>query len=84
MIVIDVRSPEEYVGGHVKGALNIPPDLLLSGADELKNITKDTPIIVYCRTGTRSEVAKNILTGLGFTDITNGINKQQVEAKYGL
>ena len=83
-LVIDVREPQEFNQGHVDGALNIPPTELLAGAKELADIPKDTSIIVYCRTGSRSNVAKHILSELGFTDITNGVNKEQVEAKYNL
>lgn len=82
--VIDVREPEEFNEGHVDGALNIPPSALLAGAKELNDIPKDAPIIVYCRTGSRSNVSKQILEGLGYANITNGINKDQVKAKYGL
>lgn len=80
--IIDVREPNEFESGHVAGALNIPPAQLMQGAPQLNELPKDAPIIVYCRTGSRSNVAMNILSGLGFTNITNGINKEQVEAKY--
>jgi phage shock protein E len=83
-IVIDVREPREYATGHVDGAINIPPAELMAGAPQLKNIPKDADIIVYCLSGSRSNVAKHILERLGYTNITNGINRQQVEAKFGL
>ena len=83
-VVIDVREPSEYAVRHVKSALNIPPERLLEGASELGGIPKDTPIIVYCRSGSRSNVARIILQALGYSNITNGINQQQVEAKFGL
>ena len=82
--IIDVREPEEYQGGHVAGALNIPPAQLISGATQVGSLPKNSNIIVYCRSGSRSNVAMNILSNLGFTNITNGINKEQVEAKLGL
>lgn len=81
-IIIDVREPDEFQQGHVKGALNIPPADLMSGAKQLNDVAKDTPLIVYCRTGSRSNVAKNILTGYGYTNITNGVNQGQVESRY--
>lgn len=83
-IIVDVREPFEYAGGHVAGALNIPPMELLGGAKPLKDVPKNTPIILYCRTGSRSNVAMQILSSLGYTNLVNGINQQQVEAKYGL
>ncbi len=81
-VIIDVREPEEFVSGHVDGALNIPPTELMQGAKQLANLAKDTPLIVYCRTGARSNVAMQLLSQLGYTDITNGINKEQVEARF--
>lgn len=83
-IVIDVREPFEYASGHVKGAFNIPPNQLMNGATALSGVDKTSSIIVYCRTGSRSNVAMHILSQLGYTNIVNGINKEQVEARYGL
>jgi rhodanese-related sulfurtransferase len=82
--VIDVREPQEYSEGHIKGSLNIPPSSLLNGAKELDDLPKDEPIIVYCVSGSRSNASMHILQSLGYTNVTNGINKQQVAAKYGL
>lgn len=82
--IIDVREPFEFATGHVKGAINIPPEHLMQGAPQLKDLPKGAPLIVYCRTGSRSNVAQHILQGLGYTNITNGINKEQVEAKFGV
>ncbi|MFZ2125708.1 MAG: rhodanese-like domain-containing protein [Candidatus Saccharimonadales bacterium] len=81
-IIIDVREPYEFTTGHVKGAINIPPDKLMSGAKKLDGTPKDSEIIVYCRTGSRSHVAKIILDRLGYTNVTNGINKDIVNARY--
>lgn len=78
-IIIDVREPDEYASGHVDGAINIPPSKLLEGADQLKDIAKDTPLILYCRSGSRSQVAIHLLEQQGFTDMTNGVNQQNVE-----
>ena len=83
-IIIDVREPYEYATGHVKGALNIPPAKLMKGAKKLAKVDKDTPLILYCRSGSRSNVSIQILRSQGFTNLTNGINRGQVEAKYGL
>ena len=81
---IDVREPSEYASGHVEGALNIPPSELMRGSDKLQLIAKDDEIILYCKSGSRSNVSKHILESQGFTNIVNGINKDHVEAKYGL
>ena len=81
-VVIDVREPFEFATGHVKGALNIPPQKLMNGAKQLAGVPKDADIVVYCRTGSRSNVAVHILHGLGYTNVANGINKEQVEARF--
>ena len=79
---IDVREPYEYQMGHVSGAINVPPAAIMSGAKELSHLSKDTPLVLYCISGSRSNVSMNILRQLGYTNLTNGINQQQVMAKY--
>ena len=78
-VIIDVREPEEFARDHVEGAINIPPSQLMEGAHQLDDVEKDSELIVYCITGARSTVAKNILGSLGFTNVTNGINKDHVQ-----
>lgn len=68
-IVIDVRSVGEFKSGSVKGARNIPLDLLKSKGAELKKLNK--PIITVCRSGSRSAMGKSILTGFGI-EVYNG------------
>lgn len=79
---IDVREPEEYATSHVKNAINIPPFTLMNNPAKLKEIPKDAKIILYCHTGSRSNVAMHVLRSLGYTNLTNGINQGQVEARY--
>lgn len=81
-LIIDVREPFEYESGHIEGAINVPPALLLSNASVLDNIDKDTEIIVYCRTGSRSNASIQILKDMGFTNLINGINAQNVAKNY--
>lgn len=81
-IFIDVREPFEFNTGHVAGAINIPPAKLMAGATELSDISKDTELVVYCLSGSRSNVAINLLQSMGFTNLVNGINKNHVSAKY--
>ena len=79
-LIIDTREPYEYQKSHVEGAINISPAEFLSGAipEALENIPKDTPIIMYCMTGHRSNTCSMILYSYGFTDITNGTNENRV------
>ena len=81
-IFIDVREPFEFMMGHVKGAINIPPSKLMAGAKKLEGVPKDTELIVYCLSGSRSNASINILRGRGYTNLVNGINKNHVQANY--
>ena len=81
-VIVDVREPSEYLKSHVEGALNIPPSSILGGVNVLSDLPKDTEIILYCNSGSRSSVAMNIMGNLGFTNLVNGINKDHVQAKY--
>lgn len=60
-IIVDVRTKNEYNGEHLVGAINIPLDEL-----ENKNLDKDKLIFVYCKSGTRSNIAYETLTNLGY------------------
>ena len=79
---IDVREPFEFLSGHVDGALNIPPAQLMMGAEKLKDVPKDANLVVYCHTGSRSNMAINILNQLGYKNVINGINKEQINKKF--
>ncbi|MCF7817611.1 MAG: rhodanese-like domain-containing protein [Kiritimatiellales bacterium] len=70
-LVVDVRTAEEFAGGHIAGAINIPYQL---AARELASREKDLakPIIVYCHSGARSAAAKKALNEAGFTNVVNG------------
>ena len=81
-MIIDVREPIEFKMGHVKGAINIPPSKLMAGVEKLRDVPKDTELILYCRTGSRSAVSMNILQDKGYTNIVNGVNKDIVKSKY--
>ena len=81
-IIIDVREPLEYKMGHVKGAINIPPSHMMAGARKLDGVPKDTELVLYCVSGSRSNASMPYLKQLGFTNLVNGINKAHVKAKY--
>ena len=67
-VVVDVRTKEEYEDSHVKNALNIPYDEI----DENTDLPKDKIIMVYCRSGKRSNIAYNTLKKLGYEVIDLG------------
>ena len=71
VVIIDVRTVEEYKEGHIDGAINLPLDII-SNID----VSKDKKIIVYCRSGRRSNLAAIELIGLGYENVYDmgGIN----------
>ena len=68
--IIDVRTPEEFAGQHVPGAINIPLDEVALRIDDFKKMEK--PVIAYCRSGNRSGIAVNILKQNRITEAVNG------------
>lgn len=68
-VILDVRTPGEYNGGHIKGSINIP---LTSLPHHLSKLSKNKAIITCCASGMRSASAKNLLQSNGFTEVYNG------------
>jgi len=64
-LVIDVRTPEEYAGGHVPEAVNIPINQLPRKIRRMK-VSKDTPIVTLCDHGGRSSRAALELQHMGY------------------
>lgn len=81
-VFIDVREPEEFMMDHVDGAINIPPGELINNPKSLQVIPKDEEIVLYCISGSRSNASIHILKSFGYTNLANGINKDQVTKKY--
>ena len=68
--VFDVRTPAEFKSGHFKGAINIPLKDIKKRINEFGD--KNKPVIVYCRSGRRSGIAKKILEENGYKKVYNG------------
>ena len=66
--VVDVRSEAEFRGGGYRGAINVPLQVL---ATRLDRIPKDRPVVVYCRSGSRSAMAARMLRKAGYADVSN-------------
>ncbi|MEJ5314891.1 rhodanese-like domain-containing protein [Anaerolinea thermophila] len=66
--VLDVREPEEWNEYHIPGATLIPLGELASRVNELP---RDQKIVVYCRSGNRSQEGRDILKQAGFTAVTS-------------
>lgn len=69
-ILIDVRSKQEFLEGHLDGAINIPLDEI-ENKIEKKVVNKNIIIIVYCQYGARSKKAQNKLKNMGYTNVYN-------------
>jgi len=71
-LLIDVRTHEEFEERSAPGAVNISLDDILAGdLGVLEEMPKDTPLHLYCRSGSRSETAQEVLYSFGFTDVAN-------------
>lgn len=66
LVILDVRSPEEYAAGHVPGAINVPHDALEGRLSALPQL-QDHDVVVYCRSGRRAALALEILKRHGYT-----------------
>jgi rhodanese-related sulfurtransferase len=80
--LLDVRTPEEYQEAHLEGATLIPVGELESRLGELE-AQKDKEVIVYCRSGSRSAKASEILSKKGYqvANVEGGITAWQSAGK---
>jgi rhodanese-related sulfurtransferase len=67
-MIIDVRSEDEYLAGHVPGAQLIPHDQMSSYVESLA-AHKDTEIVLYCKSGRRAGMAGDVLEEAGFSNL---------------
>jgi phage shock protein E len=68
LLVLDVRTPEEFAAGHIPGAVNIPHDQLPNRIAEITN-AKNKDVVVYCRSGKRAAIAEGTLAAQGFKSV---------------
>ena len=68
-VLVDVREEAEYITGHARDAELLPVDELEAESAGLLIGTKETPVLVYCRTGRRSREAAQKLEELGYTEV---------------
>ncbi|MEI6875809.1 MAG: rhodanese-like domain-containing protein [Spirochaetota bacterium] len=67
-LLIDVRTAEEFAAGHIPGAILLPYDEIQA---KFKEIDKERPIVVYCRSGHRSGIARTSLVGMGYRNVSD-------------
>jgi rhodanese-related sulfurtransferase len=79
--IVDVRGPGETAGGTLPGAIEIPLAVL---ADSLQALDRDRPVVVYCGSGYRSQVAASTIAGAGFRDVSDLLGGYHAWANAGL
>lgn len=70
IVLVDVRTVEEYAQGHIGGSINVPLNMLPARSGE-KIPDKNARIFVYCLSGSRSSQACRWMINDGYTDVTN-------------
>lgn len=70
-LILDVREEEEYYAGHIDGAELLTLDTINEETASFVIPSKDTELLLYCKTGRRSMLAARILENLGYTKIWN-------------
>ena len=78
-IMIDVRTATEFSKGHLTSAINVPYEDIATIVDKYPN--KDLPILLYCKSGRRAEIAAAILEKQGYTAVYNGRNYQKLKTE---
>ena len=69
-LLVDVRSREEFEGGHVLDARHLPQEEVAGAGESLKKY-RDKPVIVCCESGMRSGAAARVLKAQGFAKVVN-------------
>jgi rhodanese-related sulfurtransferase len=67
-LLLDVRHADEYSGGHIDGALNIPVEQLAARHGAL-GVPRDSDIVVYCQSGRRAAKAQALLQSMGYSHV---------------
>ena len=70
LVLLDVRTTEEFESGRIKNSINIPHEILLSNID-LVSEYNDEQLVVYCRSGKRASLVIEALEKNGFTNVVD-------------
>ncbi|MBR2964363.1 MAG: rhodanese-like domain-containing protein [Lentisphaeria bacterium] len=82
-VLLDVRSPEEYASGYLKGARNIPHDRI--GAEIAAVVPdKSAQVILYCRSGRRAKTALETMRAMGYANVSNFGGLEDAQERLGL
>jgi len=70
LVILDVRTADEFASGHLEGATTIDfysPDF----ANQIAGLNRDVPYLLYCHSGNRSGQARQLMSDLGFVDVAD-------------
>lgn len=84
VVILDVRTPEEFSQGHIQNAINIDFNNQTEFDTSLNSLDKTKTYLIYCRSGNRSGQAMKLMEAKGFTNIINldgGIQSWQAAGK---
>ena len=70
LVIIDVRTPQEFAGGHIENAINIDSSTS-AFREELNKLDRDKTYLIYCYSGTRGSKALSIMEELNFRKVYN-------------
>jgi len=70
LLILDTREDSEFSAGHIKGAMHIPVSQIKKRINELEKY-KSQPVLLYCRSGNRSNQTGKMLSGAGFDNVQN-------------
>jgi phage shock protein E len=77
--IVDVRTPGEFMNGHIEGSINIPVNRILEHIEELKQMSQ--PLILCCASGSRSSLATLFLRNAGI-NCENGGSWKELSYKF--
>jgi phage shock protein E len=71
VVILDVREPSEFATGHVPGAINVPLGEIRMGRTLPECPDLDKTVLIYCRSGRRSDIGGRIMASSGYRDVRN-------------
>jgi len=83
IILVDVRTPEEYATGHLANSTLLPLDQVDAKASTVLK-DRNAPVMLYCHSGRRSDIAANMLKAQGYTNVTSVIGGIAAWSQAGL
>lgn len=81
-LLIDVRSQGEYAAAHLQGSICLPLSDIAARIEQVVP-DKQQPILLFCASGARSDMALRLLQGLGYSQVENGGGAGQVAMRLG-